>query len=73
MIDQGNLININSQEVANSQNSSWEEVLTELELSVESRSFVNQQNDQVRKDGKEFQTLQAKEKNIRVFGGCLWL
>ena len=45
---------------------------TELELSVESRSFVNRVNDQVRKR-KEFATLQEKEKNILLFGECLWL
>ena len=69
----GQLDNINSQEVANSQKFIMGRSTTELELSVESRSFVNQVNDQVRKDGKEFQTLQEKEKNIRLFGGCLWL
>ena len=37
----------------------------ELELSVESRSFVNRVNDQVRKkDRNEFPTLQEMEKNI---------
>ena len=36
----------------------------ELELSVESRSFVNRVNDQVRKRRKEFQMLQKMEKNI---------
>ena len=56
--------NINSQEVANSQNFMMGRDTTELELSVESRSFVNRVNDQVRKDRKEFQTLQKKEKNI---------
>ena len=43
---------------------------TELELSVESRSFVNRVNDQVRKRQKnEFQMLQKTEKNI-IFGEC---
>ena len=37
---------------------------TELELSVESRSFVNRVNDQVRKDRNEFQMLQKMEWNI---------
>ena len=41
--------NINSQEVANSQNFIMESDETELEMSVESRSFVNRVNDQVRK------------------------
>ena len=36
----------------------------ELELSVESRSFVNRVNDQVRKRQKNFQMLQKMEKNI---------
>ena len=40
--------NINSQEVANSQNFIMGRNTTELELSVESRSFVNRVNDQVR-------------------------
>ena len=44
--------NINSQEVANSQNFIMGSDTTELELSVESRSFVNQLNDQVRKRQK---------------------
>ena len=41
--------NINSPEVGNSQNFILRSDTTELELSVESRSFVNQVNDQVRK------------------------
>ena len=40
---------INSQEMANSQNFIMGRDTTELELFVESRSFVNQVNDQVRK------------------------
>ena len=44
--------NINSQEVANSQNFIIGRDTTELELSVESRSFVNRVNDQVRKRQK---------------------
>ena len=44
--------NINSQEVANSQNFIMGSDTTELELSVESRSFVNRVNDQVRKRQK---------------------
>ena len=43
---------INSQEVANSQNSIMGSDTTELELSAESRSFVNRVNDQVRKRQK---------------------
>ena len=44
--------NIDSQEVANSQNFIMGSDTTEVELSVESRSFVNQVNDQVRKRQK---------------------
>ena len=65
--------NINSQEVANSQNFIMGDDTTELELCVESRSFVNRVNDQVRKRQKKFPTLQEKEKNILLFGECLWL
>ena len=36
----------------------------ELELSVESRSFVNRVNDQVRKRQKKFHMLQKTTKNI---------
>ena len=46
----GQLGNINSQEAANSQNSDMANDETELELSVESRSFVNRVNDQVQKN-----------------------
>ena len=45
----------------------------ELELSVESRSFVNRVNDEVRKRQKKFQMLQKTEKHILLFGECLWL
>ena len=45
----GRLDNINSQEVARPQNYIMGNDETELELSVESRSFVNRVNDQVRK------------------------
>ena len=61
----GRLDNINSQEVARPQNFVMGNDETELELSVESRSFVNRVNDQVRKrQKKEFPTLQEMEKNI---------
>ena len=49
MTDKGQPDDINSQEVANSQNFIMGSDTTELELSVESRSFVNRVNDQVRK------------------------
>ena len=40
---------------------------TELELSVESRSFVNRVNDQVRKRQKKFPTFQEKEKHSIIW------
>ena len=49
--------NINSQEVANSQNFIMGSDTTELELSVESRSFVNRVNDQVRKRQKRISNV----------------
>ena len=55
---------INSQEEARPQQFVIGNDETELELSVESRSFVNRVNDQVRKDRKEFPMLQEMEKNI---------
>ena len=42
---------------------------TELELSVESRSFVNRVNDQVRKRHKKFQMLQEMEKKHSMIWG----
>ena len=57
--------NINSQEVARPQNFIMGNEETELELSVESRSFVNQVNDQsAEKNRKELPMLQEMEKNI---------
>ena len=53
----GQLDNINSQEAANSQNFIMGRDTTELELSVESRSFVNQVNDQVRKRQKRISNV----------------
>ena len=47
--------NFNSQEVARPQNFVMGKDEAELELSVESRSFVNRVNDQVRKRQKNFQ------------------
>ena len=56
---------INSQEEARPQKFAVGNDETELELSVESRSFVNRVNDQVvKKDRKEFPMLQEMEKNI---------
>ena len=48
---------INFQEVANSQNFIMGSDTTELELSVESRSFVNRVNDQVRKRQKRISNV----------------
>ena len=53
----GQLGNINSQEVANPQNFIMGSDTTELELSVESRSFVNRVNDQVRKRQKKISNV----------------
>ena len=55
---------INSQEEARPQNFVIGNDETEQELSVESRSFVNRVNDQVRKRQKKFPVLQEMEKNI---------
>ena len=49
--------NISSQEVANSQIFIMGSDATELELSVESRSFVNRVNDQVRKRQKRISNV----------------
>ena len=49
--------NINSQEVARPQNFIMGNEETELELSVESRSFVNRVNDQVRKRQKRISNV----------------
>ena len=56
--------NVNSQEVANSQNFIMGSDTTELELSVESRSFVNWVNDQVRKRQKRISNVAGEESSI---------
>ena len=58
--------NINSQEVARPQNFIMGSDTTELELSVESRSFVNRVNDQVRKRQKIISNVagEAEEHSI---------
>ena len=53
----GRLDSINSQEVARSQNFAMGNEETELELSVESRSFVNWVTDQVRKRQKRISNV----------------
>ena len=55
--------NINSQEVANSQKFIMGSDATELELSVESRSFVNRVNDQVRKRQKRISNVAGEEEH----------
>ena len=60
----GRLDDINSQEVARPQNFVMGNDETELELSVESRSFVNRVNDQVRKRQKRISNVAGDEKNI---------
>ena len=69
----GQLDNINSQEVRNSQNSIMGRDTTELELSVESRSFVNRVNDPVRKRLKNFQRCRRRRRTFHYLGnvyGC---
>ena len=46
---------------------------TELELSVESRSFVNRVNDQVRKRQKIISNVAGEGEEHSFFGTCLWL
>ena len=61
----GQLDNINSQEAANSQNFTMGRDTTELEMSVESRLFVNQVNDQVRIRQKRISNVaEGEERSI---------
>ena len=53
--------NIDSQEVANSQNFIMRSDTTDLELSAESKSFVNRVNDQVRKRQKRISNVAGDE------------
>ena len=67
----GRLDNINSQEVASSQNFIMGNEETELELSVESRSFVNRVNDQVRERQKIISNVAGDgEEHFIIFGEC---
>ena len=63
---------MNSQEVARPQNFVMGNNTTELELSVESRSFVNPVNDQVRKRQKKFKCYRKWRKTffdlVNVYG-----
>ena len=45
----------------------------ELELSVESRSFVNRVNDQVQKRQRRISSVTENGENILWFGECSWL
>ena len=63
--------NINSQEVANSQNFIMGNEKTELELSVESRSFVNLVNDQVRKRQKRISNVAGEGEEHSIICGML--
>ena len=59
----------NSQELANSQNFIMGSDTTELEISVESRSFVNRVNDQVRKRQKSISNLAGEgEEHSFIWG-----
>ena len=61
--------NINSQEVASSQNFIMGSDTTELELSVESRSFVNRVNDQVRKRQKRISNVAGEGEEHSIIWG----
>ena len=65
----GRLDDINSQEVARPQNFVMGSDTTELELSVESRSFVNRVNDQVRKRQKRISIVTGNgEEHSMIWG-----
>ena len=64
--------NIISQEVARPQNFIMGSDTTELELSVESRSFVNRVNDQVRKRQKRISNVAGDgEEHFMIWGMCM--
>ena len=62
------LDNINSQEAANSQNFIMGRDTTELELCAESKSFVNQVNDQVRNRQKRISNVAEGEEHSIIWG-----
>ena len=66
------LDNIKSQEEARPQHFVTRNNETELELSLQSRSFVNRVNDQVRKRQKNVERCRLRRR-ILLFGECLWL
>ena len=65
----GRLDDFNSQEEARPQQFVIGNDETELELSVESRSFVNRVNDQVRKRQTRISNVAGEGENILLFGG----
>ena len=65
----GQLDNINFQEVANSQIYIMGKNTTKLELSVESRSFVNQVHDQVRKRQKRISNVAEEGEEHSIIWG----
>ena len=67
------LDNINSQEVARPENFVMGRDTTELELSVESRSFVNRVNDQVRKRQKRISNVTDKRETFYNLVNGFWL
>ena len=69
MIDQGNLIISTLKKWQILKISSWEDDTTELELSVESRSFVNQVNDQVRKRQKRISNVAGEGEEHSIIWG----
>ena len=62
----GQLDNINSQEVADSTNFIMGNCAAELELSVESRSFVDRVNDQVRKRQKRMSNVAGAGEELSI-------
>ena len=64
---------IDSQEEARPQQFVTGNDEAELELSLESRSFVNRVNDQVRKSQKRISIVTENGENILLFGECSWL
>ena len=65
----GRLDNINSQEVARPQIFTMGSNTTELELSVESRSFVSRVNDQVRKRQKRISNIAGEGEEHSIIWG----
>ena len=65
--------NIDSREVANSRNLIMGSDTTELDLSVESRSFVNRVNDQVRKRQKRISNVAGEGEEHSVIWGMFML